>query len=131
MADFGFLHDNSIDTVGLTLYLSDCLTKGIFSGVGKDIWERMKKKPSKKSEEGIIESFERNPQEQTSIDRLVFVLEGWVEDDHSFKDELVSLLKTHNPLDDRNTTYVSGSKNLVIGSNLNNNSGTIQIGDKN
>ena len=104
------------DIVG---FLGKGLASGLFSGIGKDFWEKIKARFKSDKDKEIVEKFEENPEDV----RLQGKLEGLLENkmaEMSQQDllELFHLFqkaKADNP----NLQTISNSKNVISGSIIN------------
>lgn len=111
----------------LVAFLGDGLAKGVFSGVGKDLWEKVKGYFKSDKEKEIIKTFESNPSDAKQQGKVEFILEDKLKEIP--KDELLSLFelfqkaKLENP-----TIQVDNSKNVLINSTINV-GGNFHLGD--
>lgn len=124
------LQDNSINVPDTIAYVGDLFAKGVFGGIGKDVWEKIKGRATSSTEKKAIDSFEQNSTDEKAKSKLELMVENWIENDPNFENELISILREVRPLEKESSVNITNSKNTVVRSNLNNNSGTIHVGDK-
>ena len=108
--------------------LSPYLVKGgeeIAKGVGKDLWELIKKPFVKDRDKKLIDALELKPDDEATMGAVRFKLSEFLEDDHGFLGELENLLQAIPSSGDHDvvTQTVQGSDNIVIGKA----SGTVTI----
>lgn len=109
-------------------YLADLFAKGLIGAVGKEVWDKIKMRPKKEVEKKVIEAFEVDPENIRNQGKLELLFENWLQDDVTFKDELLALMKSSvGPKDD---ISIENSKNLIVKSNINNTNGTLHVGDR-
>ena len=119
---------DTISTIAVVKYLSDLLMKGVFAGIGKDIWEKVKGEAKTTTESKAIAEFEKSPNDEKNINKIDLLLELWLENDKDFKEDLTNLLRKVKSTE---STQINDSKNIINNSTISVNKGSIRIGDNN
>lgn len=118
--------DSATATV-IAKYTLDLLARGITSGIGKDIWDKIKLKPKTKVEEMVVQNYESSSNDNSNGAKLEFLLENWIDSDNEFKDSMLNLLRKYP--ENLTSQNVVNSKNVILNSSILTQQGNIHIGD--
>lgn len=111
-------------------YLSDLLAKGVFAGIGKDIWEKMKNKATGETASKAVEDFTKNPDNEKNRVRIELMMQLWFEQDEQFKLEMIDMFKKAITEFNQEKTSFDKVKNVINNSTINVKQGNIHVGDK-
>lgn len=122
-------HEEAFSAALVLTYVGDLLARGVMSGVGKDVWDKIKTKTVSVTEKKAAESFEQRPKDPIVVARMEILLEKWIEEDNSYKESLITLLKGISSVTGTNTSVMQ-SKNTISNSTINISNGDMQVGDR-
>lgn len=110
-------------------FLGKGLASGLFSGIGKDFWEKLKDRFKSDKDKEVIEKFEANPEDIKQQGKVEMLLEQKMAE--MSQAELLELFQLFQKAKADNPTIntISNSKNVVNGSIINV-SGNFHLGDK-
>jgi hypothetical protein len=113
----------------VVLYLSNILAKGVASGVGKDLWQKIKDKFSAEKDQSVIQEFELNPKNEKNQGKFEYLLEN--KSAELPANDLLEILAAFQRLktEPEYQSMVNNSKNVVSNSTINVSGGNLQIGD--
>lgn len=109
--------------------LVDGLAKGLYSGIGKDVWEKIKGLFTTEKEKEVLINYEKdlsNKDVELEIKDIIKEKLASTELDATLLKLLEITIQKHNDLQ-----TINNSKNIMLNSIINTNGGSFHIGDVN
>lgn len=114
----------------VAIYLGDLLSRGVTSGIGKDIWDRFKQLTSNPVHKKAAEAFEQEPNDSRNRIKIEFILEGYLLENTEFRKTILRIIQDFESVKEKLDINIVNSKNVLSNSYINLNSGNVHIGDK-